>query len=85
MSVENQRSREVNISQSTCVSTGIHLKKTRGETEVMARPRLLDGSEIRVTTKRDESRTEAAEMRFFLLVEDAHFWTGYALKISEKN
>jgi len=46
-----------------------HLKKTRTDTQtklykVVARPSLLYGSETWVTTKRDMTRLEAAEMRF---------------------
>jgi len=53
-----------------------HLKKTRTDTQmkfykVVARPSLLYGSETCVTTKRDMTRLEAAEMRFLRSV------TGY--------
>jgi len=46
-----------------------YLKKTRTDTQmkfykVVARPTLLYGSEAWVTTKRDMTRLEAAEMRF---------------------
>jgi hypothetical protein len=51
-----------------------HLKKTRTDTpmkfyKVEARPTLLYGSEIWVTTKRDMTRLEAAEMRFLKSVK----------------
>jgi len=54
-----------------------HLKKTRTDTQmkfykVVARPSLLYGSETWVTTKRDMTGLEAAEMRFVRSV------TGYA-------
>jgi hypothetical protein len=53
-----------------------HLKKTRTDTQmklykVVARPSLLYGSETWVTTKRDMTSPEAAEMRFLRSV------TGY--------
>jgi len=53
-----------------------HLKKTRTDTQmkfykVVARPSLLYGSETWVTTKRDMTRLEAAEMRFLRTI------TGY--------
>ena len=37
--------------------------------KVLARPKLLYGSEIWVTTKRDMNRLEAAEMRFLRSVK----------------
>jgi hypothetical protein len=52
-----------------------HLKKPRTDTqmkhyEVVARPTLLYGSETWVTTKRDMTRLEAAEMRFLNMSKD---------------
>ena len=51
-----------------------HLNKTRTDThmkfyKVVARPTLLYGSQIWVTTKRDMTRLEAAEMRFLRSVK----------------
>ena len=51
-----------------------HLKKIRTDTQlkfykVVARPSLLYGSETWVTTKRDMTRLEAAEMRFLRSVK----------------
>jgi len=51
-----------------CSTLRKHLKKTRTDTQmkfykVVARPSLLCGSETWVTTKRDMTRLEAAEMR----------------------
>jgi len=51
-----------------------HLEKTRTATQmkrykVVARPTLLYGSETWVTTKRDMTRLEAAEMRFLRSVK----------------
>jgi len=51
-----------------------YLKKIRTDTQkkfykVLARPTLLYGSETWVTTKRDMTRLEAAEMRFVRSVE----------------
>jgi len=55
--------------QGICGTIRKHLKKTRTETQmkfykVVARPSLLYGSETWVTTQRDMTRLEAAEMRF---------------------
>ena len=55
--------------QGICGTISKHLKKTRADTQmkfykVAARPSLLYGSETRVTTKRDMTGLEAAEMRF---------------------
>jgi len=55
--------------QGTCSTIRKHLKKTRADTKmkfykVEARPSLLYGSETWVTTKRDMTGLEAAEMRF---------------------
>jgi len=52
-----------------CGSIRKHLKKTRTDTQMkfynaVARPSLLYGSETWVTTKRDMTGLEAAEMRF---------------------
>jgi len=54
----------------------VHLKKARTDTEIkfykfVARPSLIYGNETWVTTKRDMTRLEAAEMRFLRSV------TGY--------
>jgi len=51
-----------------------HLKKTRTDTQMkfykfLARPTLLYGSETWVTTTRDMTRLEAAEMRFLRSVK----------------
>ena len=59
-----------------CVTMRKHLKKTRKDIQmkfykVVARPSLLYGSEIWITTKRDMTRLEAAAMRFLRSV------TGY--------
>ena len=61
--------KRINRFQEICGTIGQHLKKTRTDTqmkfyEVVARPTLLYGSETWVTTKRDMTRLEAAEMRF---------------------
>ena len=61
--------KKTNIFQRICGTTRIYLKKTRTDTQmkfykVVARPTLLYGSETWVTTKRDVTRLEAAEMRF---------------------
>ena len=55
--------------QGICGTIRKHLKKTRTDTQmkfykVVARPSLLYGSETWVTTKRDMTGLEAAEMRF---------------------
>jgi len=55
--------------QGICGTIRKHLKKTRTDTQkkfykVVARPLLLYGSETWVTTKRDMTGLEAAEMRF---------------------
>jgi cyclopropane fatty-acyl-phospholipid synthase-like methyltransferase len=61
--------------QSLCVSVRKHLKKTHTETQmkfykVIARPTLLYGSETWVTTKRDMTGLEAAQMRFLEVLKD---------------
>ena len=55
--------------QGACGTIIKHLKRTRTETQmkfykVVARPSLLYGSETWVTTQRDMTRLDAAEMRF---------------------
>ena len=55
--------------QRICGTIRKHLKKTRTDTQMkfckdVARPTLLYGSESWVTTTRDMTRPEAAEMRF---------------------
>ena len=61
--------KKINRFQGICGTIRKHLKKTRTDNqmkfyEVVARPPLLYGSETWVTTKRDMTRLEAAEMRF---------------------
>jgi len=58
-----------NILDTLCGTIRKYLNKTRTETQmkfhkVVARPSLLYGSETWVTTQRDMTRLEAAEMRF---------------------
>jgi len=60
--------------QRICSTIRKHLKKTHTDTQmkyykVVARPTLLYGSEPWVTTKRDMTRLEAAEMRFLRSVK----------------
>ena len=60
---------KINRFQRICGTIRKHLKKTRTDTQmkfykVVARPTLLYGSETWVTTTRDMTRLEAAEMRF---------------------
>jgi len=43
--------------------------------KVAARQSLLYGSEIWVTTKRDKTRLETAEMRFLKVLQDTQDWT----------
>jgi len=67
---------KINRFQGICGTSRKHLKKTPADTEtkfykVVARPSLLYGSETWVTTKRDMTRLEGAEMRFLRSV------TGY--------
>ena len=64
----------INRFQRICGTIGKHLKKTRTDTQVtfykvVARPTLICGSEAWVTTKRDMTRLEAAEMRFLRSVK----------------
>ena len=61
--------KEINRFQGICGTIMKHLKITRTDTKmkfykVVARPSLLYGSETWVTTKRDVTGLEAAEMRF---------------------
>jgi hypothetical protein len=63
--------------QRICGTIRKHLKETPIDTqmkfyEVVARPTLLYGNETWVTTKRDMTRLEAAEMRF---LKDTQDWT----------
>ena len=58
----------------TTIIIGKHLKKTRTDTQmkfhkVIVKPTLLYGSETWVTTTRDMTRLEAAEMRFLRSVK----------------
>ena len=67
---------KINRFQGICGTIKKHLKKTRTDTQmklykVVARPSLMYCSETWVTTKRDLTRLEAAEMRFLRSV------TGY--------
>ena len=59
----------MNRFQGICGTIRKHLKKTRTDTQmkfykVVARPSLIYGSKTWITTKRDVTRLEAAEMRF---------------------
>ena len=68
--------KKINRLQGICGTVRKHLKKTRTDPQmkfykVVARPSLLYGSETWVTTKRDMTGLEAAEMRFLRSV------TGY--------
>jgi len=68
--------KSINRFQGICSTVRKHLKKTLADTQmkfykVAARPSLLYGSETWVTTKRDMTGLEAAEMRFLRSV------TGY--------
>jgi len=68
--------KKINRFQGICGTVRKHLKKTRTDAQmkfykVVARPSLLYGSETWVTTKRDVTGLEAAEMRFLRSV------TGY--------
>ena len=68
--------KKINRSQGICGTIRKHLKKTPTHTQmkfykVVARPSLLYGSETWVTTKKDMTLLEAAEMRFLRSV------TGY--------
>ena len=66
--------KKINRFQGTCGTIRKHLKKPRTDTQmkfykVVAIPSLLYGSETWVTTKRDMTRLEAAEMRFIRSVK----------------
>ena len=66
--------KKINIFQRICGTIRKHLKKTRTDTQmifykVVARPTLLYGSETWVTTTRDMTRLEAAEMCFLRSVK----------------
>jgi len=66
---QTKRDKKINRFQRICGTIRKHLKKTRTDTpikfcKVVARPTLLYGSEACVTTKRDMTRLEAAEMPF---------------------
>ena len=66
--------KKINRFQRTCGTIKKHLQKTpyRYPNEifyVVARPTLLNGSETWVTTTRDMTRLEAAEMRFLRSVK----------------
>jgi len=68
--------KKINRFQGICGTIRKHLKKTRTDSQmkfyiVVARPSLLYGSETWVTTKRDMTGLEAAELRFLRSV------TGY--------
>ena len=61
--------KKINRFQGICGTIRNYLKKTRAETKmkfykVVARPSLLYGSETWITTQRDMTCLEAAEMRF---------------------
>jgi hypothetical protein len=66
--------RKINRFQRICGIIRKHLKKTRTDTQmkfykVLARPTILYGSETWVTTTRDMTRLEAAEMRLLSSVK----------------
>ena len=66
--------KKINNFQVICCTIRKRLKTTRTDTQmkfykVVARPSLLYGSETWVTTKRDMTRLEAAEMRFLRSVK----------------
>jgi len=68
--------KKINRFQGICGTIRKHLKKTNTDTQMKfykaeTRPSLLYGSETWVTTKRDKTGLEAAEMRFLRSV------TGY--------
>ena len=65
---------KVNTFQRICGTIRINLKKTRTDIKmkfykVVVRPTLLYGSETWVTTTRDMTRLEAAELRFLRRVK----------------
>jgi len=66
--------KKINIFQGICGTIRKHLKKPRTDTQmkfykVVVRPTLLYGIETWVTTKRDMTHLEAAEMRFLRSVK----------------
>ena len=66
--------KKINRLQAICGTIRKYLKKTRTDNQikfhkVVARPAQLNGSETWVTTKRDMTRLEAAEMRFLRSVK----------------
>jgi len=66
--------KKINRFQINCGTIRKHLKKTCTDTQmkfykVVARPTLLYDNETWVTTKRDMTRLEAAEMRFLRSVK----------------
>ena len=70
----NRFLQKINRFQRICGNIRIHLKKTLTDTQtkfykVVARPTLLYDSETRVTTTRDMTRLEAADMRFLRSVK----------------
>jgi hypothetical protein len=69
-----KRDKKINRFQRICGTIRKHLNKPRTDTQmkfykVVARPTLLYGSETWVTTKRDMTGLEAAEMRFLRSVK----------------
>jgi len=67
--VSQTLTKKINRFQGICGTIRKHLNKTRIDTQmkfykVVARPTLFYGSETGVTTKRDMTRLEAAEMHF---------------------
>jgi hypothetical protein len=66
--------KKINRFQNICSTIRKHLKKTHTDTQMkfykaVARPTLLYGSETWVTTKRDVTCLQAAEMRFLRSVK----------------
>ena len=66
--------KRINRFQRICGNIRKHLNKTRADTQmkfykVVARPSLFYGSETWLTTKRDMTSLEAAEMRFLGIVK----------------
>jgi len=71
--------KKINRFQGICGTIRKHLKKTRTDTQmifykVVAWPSLLYGSKTWVTTKRDMTHLEAAEMRLLRSVTDTQGW-----------
>ena len=69
--------KKLNRFQHVCRTIRRHLKKTSTEAQtklykVAARPTLLYGSETWITTKREDSRITAAEMRFLRAVQQGY-------------